>query len=267
MRNYLYPPTPGSGFGGLWGLVGRDSNEVKQNTINNPSIKGVNLKMKRLLLSLFLYTMLCCGCAHKDMVSAQVGAKASAVQKESVDFKPDRMLVWNANLDIDVTDVNEAVIKAVSIVEKSSGYLEWKSEQAEKSAHVRLRIPVKDFKNALGSFEALGTVTNRTVHGEDVTEKYIDVEARLKNKYALRERLKQLLDKASGVKDILAIEAELNRVQSDIDSMEGTIKSLRGQIDFATVDLSFKKDKILGPLGYVFKGLWWGVSKLFVLSD
>jgi hypothetical protein len=200
------------------------------------------------------------------MVPAPAGAKSSAT-KDAADFRQDRMLVWNANLDIEVTDVNEAVTKAASIAEKSGGYLERKSEQAEKSAHVRLRIPVKEFKSALGSFEALGTVTNRSVHGEDVTEKYIDVEARLKNKYALRERLKQLLDKASGVKDILAIEAELNRVQSDIDSMEGTIKSLKGQIDFATVDLSFRKDKVLGPLGYLFKGLWWGVSKLFVLSD
>lgn len=223
--------------------------------------------MKRLFLPLFLYLIVCCGCAHKGMVSAPANANSSAVQYDFSDFKPDRMLVWKANLDIEVTDVNDAVSKAVSIAEKSGGYLEWKSEQAEKSAHVRLRIPVKDFKSALGSFETLGTVTSRYVHGEDVTEKYIDVEARLKNKYALRERLKQLLDKAVSVKDILAIEAELNRTQSDIDSMEGTIKSLKGQVDFATINLEFKRDKILGPLGYLFKGVWWGMSKLFVLSD
>ena len=100
-----------------------------------------------------------------------------------------------------------------------------------------------------------------------MTEKYIDVEARLKNNYALRDRLKQLLEKAINVKDILEIEKELNRVQSDIDSMEGTIKLLKGQVDFATLDLSLKKNRILGPLGYVFMGLWWGVKKLFVLTD
>lgn len=224
--------------------------------------------MKRLLFLLFLYLTICCGCsAHHGVAATPANAKSSAVQNDSADFKPDRMLIWKANLDIEVTDINDAVSKAVSSAEKNGGYLEWKSEQAEKSAHVRLRIPVKEFKNALGSFETLGTVTNRYVHGEDITEKYIDVEARLKNKYALRERLKQLLEKAVSVNDILAIEAELNRTQSDIDSMEGTIKSLKGQVDFATVNLDFKRNKIYGPLGYLFKGMWWGVSKLFVLSD
>lgn len=75
------------------------------------------------------------------------------------------------------------------------------------------------------------------------------------------------MEKAINVKDILAIETELNRVQSDIDSMEGTMKSLKGQVDLATVDLSFKRQQILGPLGYVVTGLWWVVKKLFVLSD
>jgi hypothetical protein len=126
---------------------------------------------------------------------------------------------------------------------------------------------VKNFKSAIGTMEALGTVYSRSVNGDDVTEKYIDVEARLKNKIALRDRLKQLLNKATEVKDILAIETELNRVQADIDSMEGIIKSLKGQVDFATVELSLERKQILGPIGYVFKGLWWGVKKLFVLRD
>ena len=101
----------------------------------------------------------------------------------------------------------------------------------------------------------------------DVTEQYIDVEARLKNKIVLRDRLKQLLEKATTVKDILAIETELHRVQGDIDSMEGRIKSLKGQVDYTTVTISLKRKAILGPLGYLFKGLWWGVEKLFVIRD
>ena len=188
-------------------------------------------------------------------------------QQDSAEFKADRMLIWKANLQLEVGDVTEALGKATAIAEQNGGYVEWKSESAEQSAGIRLRIPVKNFKSAIGALEALGTVNSRSVNGEDVTEKYIDVEARLKNKIALRDRLKQLLNKATEVKDILAIETELNRVQADIDSMEGIIKSLKGQVDFATVELSLERKQILGPLGYVFKGLWWGVKKLFVLRN
>jgi len=220
---------------------------------------------------LLLVVLLSAGCARAVSTSSPALLKAqsevSVDQNRSSEFRPDRMLIWRANLEIEVSEVNDAVAKAIAIAEKSGGYLEWKSENGQHSAQTRLRIPIKDFKSALGAFEALGTVISRNINGEDVTEKYIDLDARLKNKYALRDRMKQLLEKAINVKDILAIETELNRVQSDIDSMEGTMKSLKGQVDLATVDLSFKKQQILGPLGYVVTGLWWVVKKLFVLSD
>jgi Domain of unknown function (DUF4349) len=220
---------------------------------------------------LLLIVLLSSGCARAVSTSSPVLLKAqsevSVDQNSSSEFRPDRMLIWRANLEIEVSEVNDAIGKAIAIAEKSGGYLEWKSENGQQSAQARLRIPIKDFKNALGAFEALGTVISRSINGEDVTEKYIDLDARLKNKYALRDRLKQLLEKAVNIKDLLAIETELNRVQSDIDSMEGTMKSLKGQVDLATVDLSFKRRQILGPLGYVVTGLWWVVKKLFVLSD
>jgi hypothetical protein len=51
------------------------------------------------------------------------------------------------------------------------------------------------------------------------------------------------------------------------DSMEGRIKALKGQVDYATVTLSLNRKPILGPLGYLFKGIWWGVEKLFVIRE
>ncbi len=228
--------------------------------------------MKLHITILLLIILVCSGCAKKELgISAYSPANmapgVAAEQNASSEMRPDRLLIWRANMGIDVGDIKEAINKATTIAEQCGGYVEWKSETIEHSAQVRLRIPVKKFKNTISSLDELGTVTSKNVTGEDVTEKYIDVQARLKNKYALRDRLKLLLDKAVTVKDILEIEGELNRVQSDIDSMEGIIKSLKGQADFSTIDLSFKKKKILGPLGYVFNGLWWGVKKLFVITD
>jgi hypothetical protein len=219
---------------------------------------------------LLLILLLSIGCTKSVNMSPGGSSQALSVvsdQKNSTQFRPDRMLAWKANLELEVNDVVGSMSKAIVIAEQNGGYLESKSENSEQYAYVRVRIPNKNLKNAVDSFEELGTATSKRISSEDVTEKYIDIEARLKNKIALRDRLRQLLDKATEVKDILAIEAELNKVQSDIDAMEGKIKLLKGQVDFATVDLNMKKNQILGPLGFVFKGLWWGVKKLFVLSD
>jgi hypothetical protein len=181
--------------------------------------------------------------------------------------RPDRMLIWKGHLSLQVWNVSNAVNEATAMAERQGGFVEQKTDRGEESASITLRVPAKTFKTTLAALEALGTVTYRNVEGEDVTEQYIDVEARLKNKIVLRDRLKQLLEKASDVKDVLAIETELNRVQGDIDSMEGRIKSLKGQVEYATVTLSLERKAILGPLGYLFKGLWWGVEKLFVIRE
>ena len=95
----------------------------------------------------------------------------------------------------------------------------------------------------------------------------MDVEARLKNKIVLRDRLQKLLEKAVEVKDVLAIETELNRVQGEIESMQARITKLKGQVDYSTIDLELNRKKMLGPAGYVFKGFFWTIGKLFVLRD
>jgi hypothetical protein len=84
---------------------------------------------------------------------------------------------------------------------------------------------------------------------------------------ALRDRLRALLDSAKSVKDVLAIEKELGRVQADIDSMQAQLKTLKGKVDLASVTVSIKRRRILGPIGYVLKGAWWAVEKLFVIQE
>jgi hypothetical protein len=177
------------------------------------------------------------------------------------------MLVWRARFSITVWNVSNALAQAEIIAKQNGGYVEYKSDDRDGYASLKLRIPVRSFTNAVGSVETLGEVTSRHLENEDVTEQHVDTEARLKNRIVLRDRLRQLLDKATEVKDILAIETELNRVQGDIDSMEALIKSLQGQVDFATLDLSFHRKEILGPLGYALKGVWWTISKLFVIRE
>jgi hypothetical protein len=121
--------------------------------------------------------------------------------------------------------------------------------------------------------ERSGTVQRRHVKGEDVTEQYVDVETRLKNNLALRDRFRDLLAKAKDVKEILLIEAELNRIQSEIDSMEARMRVLKDQIQMSTIRVSLEQQvppkpaTIYGPLGYLYKGAEWFVVKLFVIRE
>ena len=85
--------------------------------------------------------------------------------------------------------------------------------------------------------------------------------------------VKQLLGKASSVQDILQIESELNRIQSEIDSMEARMRILKDQIQMSTITVELRQQAeekprtIYGPLGYLYKGAEWFVTKLFVIRE
>jgi len=207
------------------------------------------------------------GCAHKQYTTVSTSTKATDPGENKTDVRPDRMLIWTEYLTIQVDDVCKAVCAATTQTEALGGYVEQKSDSGDKSANLTLRIPSKAFKTAVNGLEPLGKVTRRNLTGEDVTEKYVDVDAQLKNLIALRDRLKQHLDKAADVKDIIAIETELNRVQTEIDSLQGQIKSLKSKADYATIQLTLERKTIPGPLGYVFNGIGWCIEKLFVIRQ
>ena len=175
-----------------------------------------------------------------------------------------RLLVWTASQTIVVDRPAAAADQAAALATSAGGYVD-RHSAGDTRADLSLRVPAGDLTAILDRLAKLGQETHRYVHAEDVTEDYVDLEARLKNLAALRDRLRGLLDRASKVDDVLSIERELTRVQSELDSLEGRWKKLRGSIELATVDLTFERRRILGPLGWAFKGAGWIVRKLFVL--
>jgi hypothetical protein len=108
-------------------------------------------------------------------------------------------------------------------------------------------------------------VESRSTFASDVTEQHADLSTRLANNLALRDRLKLLLDRAQDVEDVLAIERELTRVQSEVETMQASHERLDSQIALSELSVGLERRQILGPLGYVAYGLWWGISKLFVI--
>jgi len=177
------------------------------------------------------------------------------------------MLIWSASLSLEVADVNGSVERATAIAADVNGYVEQKSDHGDKSASLTLRVPSDDLTTTIEKIAEMGKVTSKYLSSRDVTEEYVDVDARLRNMIVLRDRLQKLLDKADGVQDILAIEKELNRVQGNIDSMQGRLKALKGKVDLAELDVHFNRRQILGPLGWLFKGVWWGIEKLIVIQE
>jgi hypothetical protein len=143
------------------------------------------------------------------------------------------MIIYTANLSLAVFQVERGLDAVERIGRDVGGYLSSREDNA-----VTIRVPRDRFDEALKSVEALGDVLHRDVRAQDVTDEYVDIEARLKNAYAMRDRLKELLSRAA-VKEAIDIEAQLGRVTEEIERLEGKLKVLRDRIAFSTITATF----------------------------
>lgn len=105
---------------------------------------------------------------------------------------------------------------------------------------ITIRVPSERFDESLRRVQALGDVLHRNVSVQDVTEEFRDTEVQLKNARAIRDRLQELLAKATKVEDSLLIERELGRVTRDLERLEGRLKFLRDRIAFSTLTVVFQ---------------------------
>ena len=106
-------------------------------------------------------------------------------------------------------------------------------------AYFTIRVPQDQFNNLFDGLKPFAKkIEHQSLNQQDVTEQFIDVETRLKNRKALEARYLELLKKANNVNDMLNIERQLNQVRSEIESQEGRLKYLNDQVDMSTIQLN-----------------------------
>ena len=169
-----------------------------------------------------------------------------------------RKVIRNANVSLKVKDAQQVQLDISSIITKSNGIVVNsslnRSSGGAKTGSIVFKILPKDLDNILRDIKILGDVESEGKTGEDVTEQYVDLQARLQNYKLVKDRLIKILDeRAREVKDILEVEKEMARVGSEIESLEGKIKFLDQQTDMATVSVYFYETRIR-----VFSGINFG---------
>lgn len=208
------------------------------------------------------------GMTQNDSVAAAPNAAPPSALSKST-----RLMVKNANMRVQVENIPKAIDSTTKIIETAGGYIYESNHYGNNTANMRFGVPASTLERTLDSISKIGVETSRNISSEDVTDQVVDMEAELANRKILRERLRALLSKAKDVKDVLAVEAELTRIQTEIDSIEGRLKKMKENISYSKVSLELypkgpeKKQEILGPLGYLYVGVKWFVTKLFVIQS
>ena len=187
------------------------------------------------------------GFSGADRAAAARNAAAPAPSKPTVrlaSFKDDqqslpgekRVVIYNAGYRIVVQEIEVAIHETERIAEDLGGYV-----NTIRSEEIVIRVPVANYKKATAMVEGLGVVAHRELEALDVTEEYVDLEARLKSAMAVRARLEGLLAKAEDVKAALAVEKELSRVGEEIERLQAKLELLKNRVAYSTITVAFER--------------------------
>jgi hypothetical protein len=171
----------------------------------------------------------------------------------------ERMIVRTGDMSLIVTDVSVARDEIVALATRLGGYVvsSYISGTAENiRGSIAIRVPDEEFDNALSELRALAVrVDSEQTNSQDVTEEYIDLQARLSNAEATEKQYLALLEKANDVEDILKIYDKLSQVRSEIEQLKGQIQYLERTTSMSYIGIDLRPEASTKPLASVWSAL------------
>jgi hypothetical protein len=187
---------------------------------------------------------------------AAMPAPTPVVSGAVQDLVGDRMIVRTASLSIVVEDTDEALGAIEGLATSLNGYVSnlrtWRLDD-QMAATVTLRIPAESFDQARERIKDLATeVESEDVSGQDVTEEYVDLDARLRNLEVEEGELLELLASAQethkDAESILAIYREITNVRQQIEQLKGRMQYLESASALATLTISITPEEEEEPV-------------------
>tara|TARA_B000000609_G_C24164598_1_gene346068 strand:+ start:158 stop:988 length:831 start_codon:yes stop_codon:yes gene_type:complete len=152
----------------------------------------------------------------------------------------------NANISIEVKNLDESISKLneiilllnAEIVSSNKGGMDF----GQPYANIRIRVLSGNLDSAINEFKKLSTkIISENIYTNDVTEEFIDTEARLKIMKSTEDRFNSLLLKSETVEEIIQVEKELMRIRGDIESLEGRLNYLSKTTDTSEINLNLNE--------------------------
>ncbi|GGN73106.1 lipoprotein [Streptomyces albiflavescens] len=183
---------------------------------------------------------------------ADSGAAGSGAANDSKATAPPKVtashIIRTASLTVQVKDVPKALDEARTTAENAGGYVGNETTTRDEKGHERtrlvLRVPTERYDQVLADLEGAGKVVERTAKAQDVTDQVVDVESRIKSQRASVARVRELMDQATKLSDVVTLEGELSSRESDLEALLAQQASLKDRTGLATITLSLSETPV-----------------------
>jgi len=171
-------------------------------------------------------------------------------QDETYNTQDKRMIIRSGTMSIEADNFNDTELKVKQIVNGVNGYVTNSTSQlnasGKKQGSITIRVASVKFDELISQLAGIGKVMNQNISGKDVTEEFMDAEARLKTQRELEARLLKLLgEKTSTLSAIVEVEQKLAAVRENIEKTEGRMRYLKDQAAYSTLTVSVYEPAML----------------------
>ncbi|MGH9846611.1 MAG: DUF4349 domain-containing protein [Blastocatellia bacterium] len=181
----------------------------------------------------------------------------------------ERKIIRDAELRIETDAPNDGQQKIATIAEKNGGFVVTsESKQNEGGAQpatvvsIIVRVPAARFAATIE--EILGTggrVLHKKITGQDVTEEYIDLEARIRTKRALESQFLEIMKQSRKVSEALEVQTQLAEVRTEIERLEGRRRFLENQSALSTITVALHSPAPM--VAATTRGFWHDIKSAF----
>jgi len=172
-------------------------------------------------------------------------------QSQSVTEAVERKIIKDAELTLEVPSPTDAQHKVTAIAESQNGFVvtsESKQRPVSDDSQrlwditLVLRVPSAQFGSVLDQVRAISNVvTQEKQTGQDVTEEFIDLEARIRTQKALETQFLEIMKQAHKVEEALEVQRQIAEVRSEIEKLEGRKRFLENRSSLSTITVNLKQ--------------------------
>jgi hypothetical protein len=174
---------------------------------------------------------------------------------EVINAAADRKIIRNADITMEVESTTDAQHQVTTIAESHGGFVvtsEAKQREnidpSKRTVDIKLvaRIPADRFGVALDQIKKLaGNLPEANVNGQDVTEDFIDLEARIKTQKALELQFLDIMKQADSVEEAMEVQRQIAGVRTDIEKLEGRKRFLENRSSLSTITVNIQAPKVI----------------------
>ncbi len=178
---------------------------------------------------------------------------ADATSGESGDPSPapaadGRAVVRTGDATLRVADFGEARAAAVAAARERGGFVGASDQRVHTAGNrswstgsLTLRVPSENFSAFVDEIRSLGQVETVSTERRDVTDRLVDLNARIGNLQGQREQLRELYNGTEDTEELLQIQERLGEVQTDIERLDAQRASLRERVAYSTLTLRLEE--------------------------